>query len=168
MDRDYKRAAQEYRRKYGLSDDIKLKQQDFPDFPIEAARLRSVYVLSAIFSISTAIYGFSVEWIIFIPLTFQFLTAFTATAIFNINSTLMIDLYPAKPASATAINNLVRCTLGGIGVGLVDISISAIEEKLTFIILASISAFSVILVVIEQKYGMQWRIERLNRQARGK
>jgi uncharacterized protein involved in exopolysaccharide biosynthesis len=50
--------------------------------------------------------------------------AFTATAIFNINSTLMIDLYPSKPASATAIvsdeitlatlietNGLLRITL---------------------------------------------------------
>jgi predicted amino acid-binding ACT domain protein len=59
----------------------------------------------------------------------------------------------------------VRCTLGGVGVGLVDTSISVIEEKLTFIILAAISALSISLVVIEKRYGMQWRIERLNRQA---
>lgn len=59
----------------------------------------------------------------------------------------------------------MRCTLGGVGVGLVDTSISVIEEKLTFIILAAISALSISLVVIEKRYGMQWRIERLNRQA---
>jgi predicted amino acid-binding ACT domain protein len=59
----------------------------------------------------------------------------------------------------------VRCPLGGVGVGLVDTSISVIEEKLTFIILAAISALSISLVVIEKRYGMQWRIERLNRQA---
>jgi uncharacterized protein involved in exopolysaccharide biosynthesis len=44
-----------------------------------------------------------VEYPLAVPLVMQFFIAFTATAIFNINSTLMIDLYPSKPASATAI-----------------------------------------------------------------
>jgi hypothetical protein len=74
MDRDYKREAQQYRLKHGLQDDVKLKQQDFPDFPIEQARLRSTYLLASVFVVATFIYGFSVEWIIVFPLTLQFLS----------------------------------------------------------------------------------------------
>lgn len=117
MDRDYKREANRYRKEHSIPLSTELKQQNFPDFPIERARLRSVYLLNAMFVVSTALYGTAVEWHIAIPLVLQFFgasfsnmkgsngnaAAFSATAIFNINSTIMIDLYPSKPASATAI-----------------------------------------------------------------
>lgn len=107
MDRDYKREASLFREMNKLPIDTEIKQEAFPDFPLEHARLRSVYVLTILFALATAIYGFSLEWHIAFPLILQFITAFTATSIYIINSTLMIDLYPTKPASATAI---VRCT----------------------------------------------------------
>lgn len=62
-------------------------------------------------------------------------------------------------------NNLVRCSLGGVGVGLVESSISAIEEAETFLILAGVSALSISLVYVELRYGMRWRMARLHRQA---
>lgn len=75
----------------------------------------------------------------------------------------MIDLYPSKPASATAINNLVRCTLGAIGVGFIEKSINAIEEGPTFLALAMIALVSIVLVVIARKWGPKWRMERFYR-----
>lgn len=75
----------------------------------------------------------------------------------------MIDLYPSKPASATAINNLVRCTLGAIGVGFVEKSINAIDEARTFLALATIALASTILVVVARKWGPKWRMERFHR-----
>lgn len=76
MDRDYKREAKAYREKHFLQENVKLKQQDFPDFPIEKARLKSTYALTSVFIVATAVYGFSVEWIIAIPLTLQFISSF--------------------------------------------------------------------------------------------
>jgi hypothetical protein len=131
MDRDYAWELAQYCMERDIPKDMEIKQQEFPDFPIERARLRSVFVLNAVFVLSTVFYGQAVEWHIAIPLALQFLgeqidlrvymksvltisaVAFTATAIFNINSTLMIDLYPSKPASATAIvsNELTLATL---------------------------------------------------------
>lgn len=75
----------------------------------------------------------------------------------------MIDLYPSKPASATAINNLVRCTLGAIGVGFVEQSINAIDEARTFLALAAIALASIVLVFIARKWGPKWRMERFHR-----
>jgi hypothetical protein len=182
MDRDYRREAMKYRKENNLPEDTELKQQHYPDFPIETARLRSVYLLAAFFVVATAVYGFAVEWHIAIPLTLQFIStfafkllrstsfilttmtaAFTATAIFNINSTLVIDLYPSKPASATAINNLVRCTLGSIGVGFVERGIADIDEMPVFLTLAGLAALSTSLVVVEKKWGPGWRMERITR-----
>jgi hypothetical protein len=60
----------------------------------------------------------------------------------------------------------VRCSLGAIGVGFIEQSIGAIDEAYTFVILAAISAVSVILVVIELINGPGWRMERLQRQLR--
>lgn len=90
----------------------------------------------------------------------------------------MIDLYPARPASATAIvsdldsyenyadsikNNLVRCTLGGIGVGLVEKSISVVDEAATFLALSGLAMLSGGLVLIEWIWGPRWRRQRLLR-----
>jgi MFS transporter len=92
MDRDYKREAETYLEKHNFPADAGLKQQDFADFPIQEAKLKSVYIPGS---------GIC-------------------------DSYRRIWLYggmdhhcPAMSASATAINNLVRCTLGGIGVGFV-------------------------------------------------
>lgn len=53
---------------------------------------------------NSAIFRYEVDSIAYVEnLLTNFEVAFTATAIFNTNSTLMIDLYPSKPASATAI-----------------------------------------------------------------
>ena len=73
MDRDYAREAAQYCTERNIPKDTELKHQEFPDFPIEHARLRSVFVLNAVFVMSTALYGQAVEWHIAIPLTLQFL-----------------------------------------------------------------------------------------------
>jgi hypothetical protein len=74
MDRDYEKETARYLKERDLPEGTEIKQQDFPDFPIERARLRSVYVLNALFVAATAFYGFSVEWHIAIPLVLQFIS----------------------------------------------------------------------------------------------
>lgn len=74
MDRDYKKEAARYIEEHDLPKNTELKQQNYPDFPIERARLRSVYFLNGIFVIATAVYGFSVEWHIAFPLILQFIS----------------------------------------------------------------------------------------------
>jgi hypothetical protein len=57
----------------------------------------------------------------------------------------------------------VRCTLGGIGVGFVEKSIGAIDEGPTFLVLATITWASIVLVIIARVYGPRWRMERFMR-----
>jgi len=62
------------------------------------------------------------------------------------------------------MNNLVRCTMGGIGVGFVEKGIDTIKEGKIFLLLGTISWVSVLLVTVEVKYGPRWRRQRLARE----
>jgi len=76
MDRDYKHEERLFREMNNLPEDTEVKQRSYPTFPIEHARLRRVYVLNFLFVAATAVYGFSVEWNIAIPLTLQFISKY--------------------------------------------------------------------------------------------
>lgn len=121
---------------------------------------------------STAIYGFTVlptdllppqaanpAWIA-LPLFLQFLIAATSNAVFAINTTLVSDLCPGKGASSTAINNLVRCSMAAVGVGVIDSILALVGRAGTFIALALLVVAMSAIYVMEWYWGMQWRQER--------
>jgi hypothetical protein len=150
--------------------------KDFPlDFPIEHARLRHAPWISILFIAATALYGFTVlpasqlslvaapGWIA-VPLVLQFFIAATSNAIFAINTTLVADLCPGMGASATAINNLVRCGMGALGVGLIDLMLGAFGAAATFLGLGILTAAMGVLLFVEWTWGMQWRNERRKEQ----
>jgi len=127
MDYDYQAVERQYRIEKGISPDIKLNKKDLIDFPIEKSRMRNIWWIILVFILTTALYGFSLGLnIIAIPLILQFFIAYAATAVFSLNSALVIDLYPGASASATAVNNLMRCSVGALGVAIVQLVIDAI------------------------------------------
>lgn len=74
-----------------------------------------------------------------------------------------MDLYPDRSASATAVNNLARCSVGAAGVAVVDILLGKLGARLTFGMLAGLTAVLVPLVVVEWVWGRRWRGERERR-----
>ena len=74
-----------------------------------------------------------------VPVILQYIIAYCATAIFTINSALIIDMYPGASASATAVNNFIRCVVGAGGVALVTPIINAVGSLYTFVLLAGIT-----------------------------
>ncbi|KAA8913035.1 major facilitator superfamily domain-containing protein [Sphaerosporella brunnea] len=158
LDYDYKRTKEEQDAK---SRDSKLGYED-DSFPIERARLRSAWIMIMVFGFSTVGYGWSLEYEkhLAVPLVFQFFVGWASTAIFNMNSTLIVDLFPGKSASATAVNNLIRCILGAGGVSVIDLMLEKAGEGTTFTALSSITFAASILVWIELRYGGIWRKKR--------
>ncbi|KAI9649105.1 hypothetical protein NHQ30_001672 [Ciborinia camelliae] len=137
MDYDYKVIESRYRKQHNISADIPIKASELLDFPIEVARMRNIWWIVLIFVITTALYGYSLSLeIMALPLILQFFIAYTATAVFSLNSALVIDLYPGKSASATAVNNLIRCLLGAAGVAVVQMIIDVQGSGKTFLIFA--------------------------------
>ncbi|RDW70965.1 MFS transporter-17 [Coleophoma cylindrospora] len=171
MTNDFKAAEVTYRQVNNLPADYKLPSKNLPaNFPIEHARLRHLPWITAIFVVATAVYGFTLAipavvsltgWIA-VPLFLQFLIAATSNAIFALNQTLVSDLCPGKGASSTAINNLVRCGFGAVGVAFIETMISSIGSGPAFLALAFIVIAVTPLVVVNWYNGPEWRAERAN------
>lgn len=170
MDHNFRIVEKHYRRQHQIPDDVKIKGDQC--FPYERARLSPMPYLSGVFIIVTALYGASYELNdvnrkavanLIISLVLQFAIAFTATAIFSINSAMMVDCFPSKGAGATAVNNLARCSLGAVGVSVVQPMINAMRIRNTFVVLAAIVALCSPLVWVEWKWGEKWRTDREKR-----
>lgn len=175
MTGDYKAAEAAYKLAHNLSPSYKIPAKDIPaDFPIEHARLRHLPWIASLFTVSTAAYGFSLAypaltskpgWIA-VPLALQFLIAAMSNAVFALNQTLVSDLCPGKGASSTAINNLVRCGLGAVGVAFVEKMITNIGPAWAFLGLALITIAMAPFAAVNWYWGQQWRAARTKRKAK--
>ncbi|KAL5334196.1 major facilitator superfamily domain-containing protein [Aspergillus crustosus] len=139
------------------------------DFPYIKSRLHLMPLFAITLAISLALYGPSFEFNdihrhstanLAAPLILQFIIAFTATAIFSINSTVLIDCFPDLPASATALNNLCRCLLGAAGVSVIQPLIAAVKPMVAFLVVTGVVVLCLPLVWVEWMWGEQWRKER--------
>ncbi|KAK5992104.1 Citrate exporter 1 [Cladobotryum mycophilum] len=166
MDREFKLIEQQYKDKHGLKT---VNVKDHADFPFERARLATMPYFSGIFLVALALYGPSFELSnmhpnasanLAAPLVLQFVIAFMATAIFNMNSTMLVDCFPSGSAGATATNNLCRCLLGAVGVSVIQPMIDALNIRNAFLILTAVGVIFTPLVWVESKYGAQWRMQR--------
>ncbi|KMQ46029.1 hypothetical protein A7C99_0450 [Trichophyton rubrum] len=172
LDRTFKRIQSEYKIKHGLPDSVNIK--NIPDFPIERTRLQFMPYFSLSFIICVALYGPSFELNdlrryfaanLVASLGLQFMIAFTSTAIFNINSTMLVDCFPNGSASATATNNLVRCLVGAAGVSVIQPLIAAVRVRNAFLILTGVVVLFLPLVWVQWQYCGKWRQERVRRES---
>ncbi|KAK4220308.1 major facilitator superfamily domain-containing protein [Rhypophila decipiens] len=175
LDRDYRIVEAAYRASHGLSSEVALDRKKLADFPVSRARLRSSAYLVVPFILAVGGYGFAIDSPALaakpgmaLPLVLQFVIAFTATAVFTQNSALMVDLYPGASASATAVNNLIRCAIGAAGVAAIQFIIDDIGAGVTFLIFAIITLVLSPLLVLEWFYGEEWRKRRMERLEREK
>ncbi|KAJ5100341.1 hypothetical protein N7456_006393 [Penicillium angulare] len=163
MDYNHKRTERDYCRQNNLPLDTRITTKTHADFPIEYARMRNTWWITALFIVATALYGVSLKTHLAVPIILQYITAYCATAIFTINSALVIDLYPGASASATAVNNLMRCLIGAGGVALVTPIINAVGSLWTFVLLAGVTLAMVPLLMVEMRWGAGWRMKRNER-----
>lgn len=172
MNKAYVQAETKYKQQQNLPADYKLPKKSIPvDFPIEHARMRHMRWITAVFVLSTCLYGFSLSfphlvarpgWIV-VPLIFQFLIAATSNAIFAVNQTMVSDLCPGKGASSTAVNNLVRCSMGALGVAFIEQMIADMGVASAFVGLGLLTIGITPLAVVQWYWGPRWRKERIER-----
>ncbi|GES64599.1 florfenicol exporter [Aspergillus terreus] len=166
LDQSFRRVQERYKAEHSLSQD--------ENIPYVQGRLHLMPFFSIALIIALALYGPSFEFNdlrrgygpnLAAPLVLQFIIASTATAIFNINSTVLIDCFPDRPASATALNNLCRCLLGAAGVSAIQPLIGAVRAmRAFFIVTGAVVAFTP-LIWVQWKWGEKWRKERESRLA---
>lgn len=172
MNRDFAIAEQKYKTFRNLPADYKFSKKDLPnDFPIERVRLRHLWWITGIFVASTAAYGWSLAFpsftsqrgAIVVPLFLQFLIAASSNAVFAVNQALVSDLCPGKGASSTALNNLVRCSLGALGVAFIETIIASLGVGPSFLSLSLIAVACLPLLTVEWYYGVAWRTHRVEK-----
>lgn len=164
LDRNWKFYEKDYRSTRGMMDTQTLDHSRLEDFPVERARLHWHWWLFSAFTAAVTAYGFSLSTksLPFV-LVLQSLIAITSQAVFTTCSALAIDLYPSAAASATALQNLVRCALGAVGVAVVDLMLARLGESLTYSLCGSLVLLLWPLLIVEWMHGSEWRQERLRR-----
>ena len=169
LDSDFKAAEDSYRYQWDLPHSHTLPKKDLPrNFPLEHSRLAQLANMVYSFIFAILVYGFSLcpQATLALPLIAQFVAGYSSTAVLNLNNTLTVDLYPGKGASATAVNNLARCLLGAVGVSLTNVALMKMEPHILFLILSCVVILSVPTVIMEWKFGMRWRAQRMDRKER--
>lgn len=160
IDYSYKRTAQ----KLGLPVDRK-KGDNLRSFPIERTRLRVVFPVMAIGIAAFIPYGWVLQQRVHLaaPLVLQFIIGFCFIASLNGLNTLLVDLFPDRPATAAAACNFVRCCLGAIGAAVVSRMLSGMGLGWSFTFLGLAMAAGMGLLWIEMVRGMGWREKRSSR-----
>ncbi|WYZ45118.1 hypothetical protein EsH8_VIII_000434 [Colletotrichum jinshuiense] len=157
LDWNYRRIA----RKIGFTIDRR-RGDDLSKFPIEKARLQPVYPAVVVGLIALVAYGWvlHIETSVAAPLVLQSIIGLTITGSFSIMNTLIVDLFPDAPATATAANNLVRCALGAVGTAVIEHMISGMGRGWSFTFLAALCAVLSPMLFVIVKKGPVWRNER--------
>ncbi|ORY59744.1 major facilitator superfamily domain-containing protein [Pseudomassariella vexata] len=154
LDWNYRRIA----KKIGFKIDRK-RGDNLEGFPIERVRIQLIYPLVAVGTVAYIGFGWALdqEVHVAIPLAMTLFIGLTITGSFQVLNTLIVDLYPHAPATATAANNLVRCLFGAVATTVIEDIIQAIGRGWAYTLIALFFAvFSPSLWVI-QRHGPKWR-----------
>ncbi|KAI4262526.1 MAG: hypothetical protein L6R42_002304 [Xanthoria sp. 1 TBL-2021] len=160
MDHDYKVTAAAV----GFTID-KTKGDDLAKFPIEKARLRSIWYFVSISTACTIGYGWTLQARTHLaaPLILQFICGLTVTGTFNICNTLIVDLHPDRPATASASVSIVRCGVAAIGVSVLQFILDSLGPGWTFTLFGALGAATAPMLWVEWERGMRWRTDRRER-----
>lgn len=141
------------------------------EFPIERARLFDAPLHITVMVIGFLIFGWSLtpptimerhelkptagHWVT--PLLALFMIGYSNTAILNSNSALVVDLFPGKSASASAVVNLSRNLTAALGVALVDYIEDGTNPGWLGVVLAALVIVGVVPLTLHTSKGKHWR-----------
>ena len=137
----------------------KNRQADLSNFPVEKARME-ICLPQLLFASAAIIgYGWMMNHHISLagPVIMLFILGYCLIAGTQCLNVLMIDIYPGKPATATAANNVVRCLLGAAASAAILPMSEAMGNGWAYTVLALLFVVCSIGPAFTMKYGIQWR-----------
>ncbi|EPS39045.1 hypothetical protein H072_7180 [Dactylellina haptotyla CBS 200.50] len=154
LDRDFQVVANNR----GITVDRK-NMADMSKFPLEAARLRSIWWAMSLVIAAIVPYGWCLSRRphVAAPLILQFIIGGAMIAVVNSLSVFLVDLYPNAPATATASGNLMRCMFGAISTSVIDIMLTNLGVGWTFTFWGLICFICYPLLELERRRGHIWR-----------
>lgn len=79
---------------------------------------------------------------------------------YQVCNTLIVDLHPDRPATASAAVSITRCSAAAVGVSILQFILDGIVPGWTFALFGALGASTLPLLWVEYQWGMQWRVER--------
>ena len=132
---------------------------EIADFPLEKARLRTIWLWSGLEIASALVFGWTLDFNVHIsvPVICTFVMGWSATSIISVVTTFLVDIYPKKSASATAAVNLIRCLMGAGGTAAVLPIVNGIGVGWTFTTLVGIMVVSLGMLLFQMTQGSKQR-----------
>lgn len=154
LDWNYRRIA----KKIGYGMNTK-SREEMAKFPIESARIQTLYPFLLLGVASLIGYGWAlqVQTSVAVPLVLIFIVGMTIPTSFNVLTTLIVDLFPDVPATATAANNLVRCLFGAVATAVVDYMLDGMGRGWCFTFLSLLMLASIPWLWFIELRGPAWR-----------
>ncbi|KAK1058499.1 hypothetical protein LTR74_013388 [Friedmanniomyces endolithicus] len=160
-DRDYRIVAKQH----NFSIDRR-RGDDMLHFPIEKARLRSIWIYISLASACVVGYGWTLtsHTHLAVPLTLQFIIGFCTTGVFNLSNTLIVDMNPSNPVTASASVSITRCFIAAAGVAVIEVLLNAIGPGWTFTVVGALCMATLPGFWVVRRYGWEWRKVRAERE----
>lgn len=158
MDRNYKHVA----KKAGFSTN-KSDNHNIHDFPIEEARSRFSLIILAVSACVLVGFAWAVQFKVHpsVPLILQFYLGAKCTILHQVYSALVVDIFPEKPSTIAASNNIIRCALSAAVVAALNPLVSAMGRGWFFTMLAILDGgLCMICVIVLRRWGKHWRNKR--------
>jgi MFS family permease len=135
------------------------------EFPIERARTRFSMLFIPLHAVLLMGYGWvcqeAIHCHVAVPLILQFALGFLQTCIVQTFNTLLVDIFPSNPSTASAAGNITRCALSAGSIAAVNPLLARLRWGWVFTILGLLCGCSGIAAswVLREK-GMKWRNHR--------
>lgn len=143
---------------------------NFEQIEVERARLKPTWTLFVLGLGSLLGYGWALDTHfhpdvhLAVVLVLLFLVGWTTTTAFLALNVLLIDNFPGQAATASAANNLVRCSLGAAMTAAVSPLIDSVGPGWTYTISAGLWAAMAPALGCLVLYGPGWRVKRKEQQ----
>lgn len=158
MDRNYKHVAQ----KAGFSTN-KSDNHNIHDFPIEEVRSRFSLLILAFSACVLVGFAWAVQLKVHpaVPLILQFYLGAKCTVLLQVYSALVVDIFPEKPSTIAASNNITRCGLSAAAVAALNPLVNTMGRGWFFTMVAFLDGgLCMVSVVVLRRWGKYWRNKR--------
>lgn len=159
MDLNYKHVAQ----RAGFSANKTENHDNIHEFPIEEARSRFSLVILVVSLCVLVGFGWAVQLKVHpaVPLILQFYLGAKCTVLLQVYSALLVDIFPEKPGTIAASNNITRCGLSAAVVAALDPLVSVMGRGWFFTMVAFLDGgLCIICVLVLRRWGKHWRGDR--------
>lgn len=150
-------------RKTAREEGVPVDSHRVDDFPIEKARARQLWPSFFCTHLGIAGLGWAVQQRAHpaVPLVIQAITGCIQSTLFFAFNTLLVDVHPDRPSTASAAASLVRSGLSGIGVAILQPLSHALGWGWYFTLMALVVGFlQGVSIIVLLRWGRGWREKR--------